>query len=179
MNKNSIWFVSLILLAALSRIIPHPPNFTIVGALALFGGSMIPNRTMKFVIPLIALFLSDLVLNNTIYASEGFSVLYPGMVWIYASFVIIAAMGMTIKSFKVSSIAIGSVSAALFFFVFTNFGYWMSGVLYPLTATGLVACYSAALPFFGNTLASTVIYSTILFGGYYFILRSKLISAKA
>ena len=62
------------------------------------------------------------------------------------------------------NIAVAAVSSSVLFFVLTNFAVWARGVLYPLTSAGLVECYVAAIPFFGNTLAGDLFYSTVLFG---------------
>ncbi|MBD77765.1 MAG: hypothetical protein CL840_02335 [Crocinitomicaceae bacterium] len=178
-NKNIWIFLSLITVAALSRLLPHPPNFTAIGSIALFGGVVVNHKYLKLLLPLGALLLSDIVLNNTIYAADGFSLYYPGMLWVYASFVVIAALGFILKKVNIASVLGGSILSAVFFFLFTNFGYWMAGVLYPQTAEGLMACYVAALPFFANTLMSTVLFSAILFGGYAFVDRKELAKIKA
>ncbi|NNK90138.1 MAG: hypothetical protein HKO89_05970, partial [Saprospiraceae bacterium] len=64
--NNFFLVVSLIIIAAIYRLLPHPPNATPVGAMALMGGLYIGRKHLAFILPIVALFLSDLVINNTI-----------------------------------------------------------------------------------------------------------------
>lgn len=172
MNRGNLIFVSsLVLIAGMSRLLPHPPNFTALGAMALFGGAALSNKFLRILMPLAALFVSDLVLNNTVYGShEGFQLFYPGAVWTYLAFTLIAIVApMIIKKINVGSVLKGSLATSLIFFIVSNFGAWSTGVLYPLTAEGLTTAYVAAIPFFGNTLAGDLLFSAVLFGGYYLV----------
>jgi hypothetical protein len=143
--------------AAALRLVPHPPNFTPIGAMALFSGAYLGRRgAIALVAPLGALLLSDLVL--------GF---YRGMPTVYFSVALIVLLGgLALK--RVSPIRIGTaaVASSVLFFVITNFGTWLSGGFYPRTLAGLEACYIAAIPFFQNTVAGDLIYSAVLFGGF-------------
>ena len=156
MNKTRFAFVAgMTLAAAASRLIPHPPNFTPVAALALFGGASFARKRTALLMPLAGLFLSDLVL--------GFYAITPV---VYGSFALIACLGFWLRRRKsFSRAAFAAVASALLFFVVTNFGVWTLGGLYPKTAAGLGDCYVAAIPFFHNTLASDLLYSALLFGG--------------
>lgn len=153
----------MILLAALSRIIPHPPNFAPIVAMALFGGAYFSNKKLAFVIPIFAMFISDLIIG-----------LHSGMLIIYLTFIGIVAIGFLLRDNKkfgrVAGLTIGS---SVIFFVTTNFAVWMSDLMYPKTIEGLIACYVAAIPFFGNSLAGDLFYSGVLFGGYA-LLRSNV-----
>ena len=145
-----------ILAAAFLRLVPHPPNFGPIGALALFSGAMLGRRWLAFAAPLGALVLSDLVL--------GF---YPELNFVYASVVAIVLIGWLVAKRKTAlTIAAAAVSSSVLFFTVTNFGVWLLMDYYPKTPTGLVACYVAAIPFFQNTLASDLFYATLLFGGF-------------
>jgi hypothetical protein len=156
MNKTRFAFVAgMTLAAAASRLIPHPPNFTPVAALALFGGASLAGKRAALLMPLAGLFLSDLVL--------GFYAIMPV---VYGSFALITCLGFWLRRRQnLWRIAGASVIGAALFFVLTNFGVWALGSLYPKTAAGLGDCYVAAVPFFGNTLASDLLYSALLFGG--------------
>jgi hypothetical protein len=156
MNKPRFTFLAgIILAAAFSRLIPHPPNFTPITALALFGGASFADKRTAFIVPLLGLFASDLVL--------GFYSITPV---VYGSFALIVGLGLWLRRRKsFSRVAFAAVASALIFFVVTNFGVWTLGGLYPKTAAGLADCYLAAIPFFRNTLASDLIYSALLFGG--------------
>jgi hypothetical protein len=146
----------MIFLAAASRLIPHPPNFTPFAAMALFGGAHISDKRLAFGLPLIALLLSDAVL--------GF---YHGMIWVYGSFALVVCLGLQLQSRRrLLPIAGATLAGSVLFFALTNFGVWVSSGLYPPTLTGLGACYVAAIPFFQNTIAGDLIYVALLFGGF-------------
>jgi hypothetical protein len=146
----------MIFLAAASRLIPHPPNFTPLAAMALFGGAYISDKRLAFALPLAALFLSDTVL--------GF---YHGMIWVYGSFALIVCLGLPLQSRRrLRPIAGAALAGSVLFFALTNFGVWASGSMYPRTLGGLGACYVAAIPFFQNTIAGDLIYTALLFGGF-------------
>ncbi|MEI9959603.1 MAG: DUF6580 family putative transport protein [Limisphaerales bacterium] len=155
MNQPRFLFLTgMILAAAASRLIPHPPNFSPIAALALFGGAQFADKRLAFLVPLAAMFLSDLVL--------GLHSLIPV---IYGSFALITYLGFWVRQ-KQNFWRIGgaTVAGAILFFVVTNFGVWALGSFYPKTAAGLTECFVAAIPFFWNTLASDLFYTAILFG---------------
>jgi hypothetical protein len=155
MKPRTKLLIGMILAAAAMRLLPHPSNFTSIGALALFAGAHFDDKRWAFIVPLAAMFLSDLVI--------GF---HSQMPLVYSAFAVIVAMGFLLKEKKsAANIAGASVAAALFFFIVSNFGVWVFDGLYPLTLQGLVACYVAAIPFFQNWLIATLFYSAALFGG--------------
>lgn len=143
----------MIAAAAFTRLIPHLPNFTAVGAMALFGGAYFTNKKLAFAIPLIAMFLTDLILGY-----------HSTIIAVYISFALIVVIGMMIERKNVRSIATASIAAAVLFFLITNFAFWMTGVLYPVTWTGLTECYIAAIPFFGYNLVGNLFYAGVMFG---------------
>ncbi len=160
----------LILAAAVSRLIPHWPNFTPIGAMALFGAAYFPRKVYAVLAPLAALYFSDLLLNNLLYAEyyDGFTWAISSP-WVYAGFVLIIGIGWLLRG-RVSfwTVGGGAVAASVVFFLLTNFGVWASplNLLYPKDFTGLLACYTAGLPFFWNTLAGNLFFSGLLFGAY-------------
>ena len=169
MNKINISYLVilfLILFASFSRIIPHIPNFTPIGAMALFGGAYLKNRYHAFLIPMISLWLSDLILNNFIFSFYSeFTWFYPGFLWQYISFILIIVIGhLFLKKLNFKNIFITTISSSLLFFIITNFGVWISGSMYTLDFQGLISCYIMALPFFKGTLLGFMCYSTLLFG---------------
>ena len=152
----------LILLAAASRLLPHPPNFAPVAAVGLFAGAMI-DRKAAWLVPFAALLASDAFL--------GFY--HPvSMFWNYLGFAacLLLGSGVLARGRSLVRLAGAVLGSAVTFFVLSNFGMWASGY-YPRTWAGLVECYVAALPFFQNTLASDVLYSAVLFGGYALLMR--------
>ena len=157
MNIKFLLIASIIFLVSFTRILPHPPNFTPVLALAIFGGAYLPNKITALLIPIIIMFLSDLII--------GFhSHLYA----VYASIILLSFLGNIIKIKNIKNFAITGISGSLLFFIITNFSVWLSGGLYPLTFDGLIQCYVMAIPFFHNTLISTLLFLTILFFGFNF-----------
>ncbi len=145
---------AMIAAAAFTRLIPHLPNFTAMGAMALFGGAYFTNKKLAFAVPLIAMFLTDLIL--------GF---HSTILSVYFAFALMVVIGMTmIQKKKVSNIVLASVVAAVLFFLITNFAFWMTDVMYPMTAAGLAECYVAALPFFGYNLVGNLFYAGVMFG---------------
>ncbi len=161
----------LLILAAFSRLIPHPPNFTALGAMALFGGAYVSSRTLAIILPLAALWISDLILNNLVYTEfyQGFVLFSSGHVWIYISFIVIVIVGKsTMKNVTMKSVGLSGISASVIFFLLSNFGVWLGGMMYPLSLSGLISCYIAGLPFFGWTLVGNAFYCTMLFGSFEF-----------
>jgi len=147
--------VAMIAAAAAARLLPHPPNVTPLAAIALFSGACLPGRRRPFVIPLAALFLSDLVIG-----------LHDQMPVVYGSFALIVLLGRLLRARRRAlPIAAATLCGSVLFFAATNFGVWAFGSLYPRTFEGLLACYIAALPFFGRTLLGDTFFSAALFGG--------------
>ena len=171
MNKSSqplVGFIFLlVMLAALSRLLPHPPNFTPITGMALAGAAYINRKAIAFILPVIALWIGDLVLNNTIYSSyfDGFYFLNADMLWIYVSIMLVVAFGMLIlKKVNVKNVIGGALGGSAIFFLVSNFAVWATGATYPKTVTGLSACYAAAVPFLQNTVMGDLFYTAIIFG---------------
>ena len=153
---NKLIIPAIIIFAAFTRLMPHPPNFTPIIAMGLFGGAYLKDKRWALMLPVIAMLISDLFL--------GF---HGTMIWVYGSLIIITAMGFLLNSgVTLKNGAIATIGGSLLFFVVTNFGVWTFGSFYPKTVEGLISCYSAGIPFFGNTLASSVFYSGLMFFGY-------------
>jgi vitamin B12 transporter len=152
--------VLLVLLGAFSRLLPHPPNFVALGALALYSGARLPRRSAIFV-PLLAMALSDAVLDF----GTGRAVLSPGRLTTYAAFAAIVFIGRLARGpARVGRLAGLSIAASSLFFLASNFEVWAFGHMYPKTAAGLALCFTAAVPFFWNTLAADLLGTAALFG---------------
>lgn len=163
----------MILFAALSRLLPHPVNFTPIGGMALFGAAYFTKKHWAFIIPLVAMFISDLIINNVVYPIvypeyyNGFTLLTGGWYYMYGAFALIAAMGLfTLKNIKLPNLIGSSLAASLIFFLVTNFGTWASGTMYPMTLSGLGMSYAAGLPYFFNTIAGDFFYVAVMFGSF-------------
>jgi len=167
--RTALWSaVGLIIFAALMRLAPHPWNFTPLAAMALFGGAALRKPLFAFGVPLAALAASDLILNSWLVGNA----LAPPNPWVYGSFVLIGLLGFGLGRRRgVGALAAASLGGSVLFFMLTNFGLWTSGLLYPRTMAGLGACYTAALPFFANTLAGDLFWNAVLFGGFYAVSR--------
>jgi hypothetical protein len=156
-HSRLLALLSAILAVAALRLVPHPPNFTPIGAMALFSGAYLGRRgVIAFAAPLGALFLSDLVL--------GF---YRGLPTVYFSVALIVVIGWFSLQ-RVSALRVGAaaLTSSILFFAITNFGMWLFSGFYPRTLVGLEACYVAAIPFFQNTVAGDLFYAALLFGGF-------------
>lgn len=151
-----IALVLMVLVAAFSRLIPHPWNFTAIGAMALFGGAYFPSKKQSLFIPIAALIISDLVL--------GF---HSTMLFVYGAFMATVLMGWALRDER-SVLKIGTLSlvTSTVFFLVSNFGVWVMQTMYPMTWEGLVQCYVAAIPFFGNQIAGDLFFAALLFSAY-------------
>lgn len=163
MNRKLVIISAIILAAALTRLFPHAPNFTPIGAIALFAGAYISNRILAFVIPALSLVVSDALMGF-----EGWN--YPSqIITVYVTFALITLLGTTLRANKgILRVGVTSLASSVLFFIVTNFAVWAGG-FYPYTGSGLLECYIQAIPFFRNTLASDLFYNTLLFGGFYLL----------
>ncbi len=161
---------ALIAAAAASRLLPHPPNFSPIEAIALFGGAYFLNRSWAVLAPLIAMFASDLLLG----------LMQGGIYWdyfrsahfiaIYVCIALSAVLGFGLRGRVRSLRVLGyALAGSLLFFVVTNFAVWLTAsdiIAHPACSAGLAACYVAAVPFFKWTVLGTLVYSALLFGGF-------------
>ena len=164
LEPRLLLLITLMLLAAFSRLIPHPPNFAPIGALALFGGACFASRRLAVGLPLLAMLLSDLALGLLAgHPLQGFHALMP---FVYGSFALSVGLGIWLRKHQraVLPLAAATLTGSVLFFAITNFGVWLTGY-YGYTWQGLGACYLAAVPFFHNTLLGDAVYVSALFGG--------------
>ena len=159
-SGKEIFPIGLVLLLAFSRLIPHPPNFTPIIAVAIMSGYFFKNIKLSFVVLLISMLLVDVFL--------GF---YKHMFFVYLSLFLITFIFFKISD-KVNSknLFIFGFLGSLIFFLVSNFGVWASGVLSPITnlpyeknLNGLINCYFLAIPFFTKTLISTIFFSYVAY----------------
>jgi hypothetical protein len=167
MKKSIIYTLVLIGLAIISRLIPHWPNLTAVTAVAFTGGLLFGKRLIALVIPFLAIFLSDLVLNNTVYYNGSFTFYTEGLGYIYAAYLLVALLGvLNFGKNKALHVTIGGLSGAILFFLITNFGSWMVQPMYTPDLTGLMSSYIAGVPFLVNQILGTMVYGMVIFGIY-------------
>ena len=179
-NKTTIVvFVLLIIAAALYRTWDNRPfGFAPQIAMALFAGSVIRDKRFSFLVPLFSMLISD-VLYQVLYAQgltqiKGF---YEGQ-WVnYILFTSITVIGFFIRKNKVSSIVLGSLAGAVFFYLTSNFFDWIGGGLdinnqpYPKTFQGMIDCFVAGLPFLRGSVWATLLFNGVFFGCYYLYTR--------
>ena len=160
MKKEYTLILSMIVLAVASRLLPHPPNFAPITGIALFAAVKLNKKIIAILVPLFCLFVTDLIL---------------GLGWInlfvYAAFGMISWIGMRQKKVSIPTV----LGSSLLFFVVSNFGVWL--LYYPATLEGLIACFTLAIPFFGNTIAGDLVYTAVLFYSFSTIKNTYLKTA--
>ncbi len=159
-------FVAIIVaIAAFSRILPHPANFSPLSAISILGGLYISQKYWAILIPLLSIWISDLFINNVIYSQyyPEFTWFYDGFYWQYSSYIIIGLMGMLLKQ-NISFLKLTglSLSASLLFFLISNFGCFMASEFYSKDINGLILCYGAGIPFFSATVLGDLVYTLLL-----------------
>lgn len=162
---------AMILLAAFSRIIPHMPNFSPLGAIGLFGAAHFQKKWLSFLIPIAATWLSDLFINNVIYAQyyPKFIWFYEGFYWQYGSYLLITLAGVFIlKKVNTQRVLAGALASTAIFFLISNFGCWIGSTFYPQNFSGLITCYAAGIHFLKGTMWGDLFYSGVLFGSFAF-----------
>jgi hypothetical protein len=176
MNSRIYLVLSVIAAGVLFRFIPHWPNFTPIAAIALFGGTYLGKKYLSFLVPLAAMFISDIFLG-----------LHAGMWAVYMAFALTVLMGFYIrKNLTASNVAVASIISSLMFYIITNFAAWLASPVYPQNFAGLMESYIAGLAFFNNgsygisfflnEVIGGLFYNGIFFGIYYAAV--KLVPAK-
>jgi hypothetical protein len=167
MKKYPWILITLVFLAAFSRLVPHPDNFTSLTVLSLLGVSYLKKATESFCIPLAALFLSDCIL--------GF---YPYMWAVYVAFMLVSVVGFFVmKKLSYLQKLLFLIPASLFFFFFTNTAFFFQGNFYPQTMQGYIACLVAGIPFLRNALLGDAFYGILFFGAAELVYRERLIKS--
>lgn len=163
-------FVFILAAAALRIVFNMQPalsifsNFTPVGAMALFGGAYFNKSWKAFLLPLLTLWLSDIVLSRFAFHHE-WRLFYHGCYWTYGSFALMVLVGnYLIRRVTVKNVLMSALAVTAIHWIVTDFGVWLGGSLYPKTLTGWWACLAAAIPFERNFLYGTLSYSLVMFG---------------
>ncbi len=183
MNQTRTLLLSLLIVGIGSRLIPHYPNFTAIGAISLFAAAFAGRRSVAIIIPYIAMLFSDMILNNFVYAQaypedyKSFIFLYRGALWSYAAFGLIVIYGYTLfrNGVDLPKVIFGALGSSLIFYLLSNFGVWAATGAYPVNFAGLLSCYAAGLPFLLNQVFGDLFYSLVLFGValHVFMLKPK------
>jgi hypothetical protein len=147
----------LVIVAAVGRVAPHPPNFVPIAAAALFAGFFFKNRVIALAIPLASLAMSDLAIGG--YDWRIMCVVYAALAWP-------VALRTLVRRFSVRRIVGCSLASSAVFYLVSNVAVWAFSPMYPVTFAGLTACYVAALPFLAFTVAGDLFWCGVFFGGY-------------
>jgi len=186
-NKSLVLtMLVLILVAALYRIIPGRPwGFAPQIAIALFGGAVIKDKKWAFALPIFSMFLSDLLYQGLYSAGltpiYGF---YEGQ-WVnYCLFAVMVFCGFAIKKINIVNVLAASLVAPTIFFLLSNFTTWSGlagprGLNRPLNFQGLLMAYGDGILFYKGSIAGTLFFSVLLFGGYYLFTKNKAVAATA
>ena len=149
--------ITTIIVLSLFRLIPHPPNFTPIFAISVFAGIKFKDNLFSYLVPILAMVVSDAII--------GF---HSGLIIIYVAIVFSAFIAR-----KFNNINISVLSSCIVFYLISNFQVWIMSSSYPKSLSGVLECYTLAIPFFGMTLLSTFFFSYILFYGYSFLTKIK------
>ena len=163
MNKKIILILSLLIIGVVGRIIPHPPNVTPIIAIALLASHAFKNKWIAILIPLTGMWISDLMINNYLYAGyyDKFVFFSNGSLWIYGAILFAVLIGkVLIKHIKLSTVFLSSFSASFFFFIITNFGVWFLN--YDHTLENLITVYLLGIPFMLYHMMSSVATFTMI-----------------
>jgi len=154
-SKKQIFPIGLILILALARLIPHPPNFTPIIAVAIMSGYFFKNINLSFITLLISMLIADIFI--------GF---YENAIFVYASLLLVTYVFHKFSNkINFKNLFICGFAGSLIFFIVSNFGVWFLGspgvndIAYEKSFSGLIQCYVLAIPFFGNTFLSTLIFA--------------------
>jgi hypothetical protein len=155
---NRTWLfagLGLVGLAVLGRVVPHAANLTPLYAVALFACAYFPRR-WALAVPVGAMVLSDLVIG-----------LHSTVAFTWSGILVFALLGFALRGRRAGlGVVLAAGAGSLAFFAWTNFGVWLTSGMYPHTASGLVACYTLALPFLRNSLLGNIAFSGALFAAY-------------
>ena len=183
-----ISFILLVVIASLYRIVQYPYRpfgFAPQWAMAIFCGAVIKDKKLAFLLPLLSMFVSDalyeVLYRNGVGNIKGF---YEGQLSNYALFAILPVFGLMIRKINIPNIILASLAAPTTYFLASNFLVWLStsaeaGLQRPKTFIGLMLCYNDGFPFYQWSIAATLIFSAVLFGGYYLFTKSSYIPQKS
>lgn len=155
-TQRILFVTALVAIGALTRLLPHAPNFTAIGALAIYGGWALRKPAEALGVTLGVMLLTDVFLG-----------IYPGMEWTYVGLAALVVIGklLPVKQ-NWMGFGLAGLSGSVVFFLVSNVGAWLTLDFYTKDLAGLMLCYTAALPFFGNFLFSTFLFGAIAFGAH-------------
>lgn len=185
--RNYLAIALITLVVLLGKLIPHLPNFSPMQSMALLGGAYITRKYLAYILPIVLIYVTDFVLNNTIYRiyypdHEGLVFFSDYMLVVLPSILLIVALGQFfLKRFKTEKLILTALAGSVLFFLITNFGAWISPTsIYSKNIAGLLQSYIAGIPFFRASVLSTLLFTLLSFGGIevlanYLSKRSQLV----
>ena len=170
-NKKLIAAIILMVVGIIFRLLQIAPNFTPMTAIALFGGAYLLDKRLSVIVTIASLFISDVLLAKM----NHYPVLHDTIFFVYGAYLLIVFLGWKLQNGKFSFLTAGgfAVLSSVLFFVVSNIGVWLVGVLYPVTLDGLFSCFTNAIPFYKYTFIGDVVYTLLFFGIYNLIFNSE------
>ena len=148
------YLIAIVLVLALFRVVPHPPNATPIAAMALFAGAVFSNRMLAYLVPLAAMLISDLMIG-----------LHSTILYVCIGVAVTVVIGSTLRRITVFRVGVVAIIASMVFFLVTNFGAWLHHDMYSQDLVGLMQAYIAGLPFLRNALMANLLFSYVVFYG--------------
>lgn len=176
-KNNNFWLITgLISAAVIFRILSNTFfffNFTPVIAVALFSGAKFQDKKWSVIIPVVSLFISDVILSYL----NNFDIFHNTILFTYGSILLVILLGRLLNSerLNISKTVSFTLLSSLLFFVNTNIGVWLFSNMYTLDLTGLTKCFVLAIPFLQKSIAGDLFFATVLFGVYELV-NNKLTS---
>ncbi len=166
--RNSV-LILMVILAAAARFIHLDnqnvwANFTPVGAVSLFGGTYFTDKRKAYLVPLLVLFLSDLLINYMYF--HHFVWFYASSIWVYISFALMVYIGTKLPKINVANVVLASFAAVLVHWLLTDINPWLYGTLYSKSLIGYFQSLFAAIPFERSLMMGNLVYGFLLFGGF-------------
>jgi hypothetical protein len=172
-NNTIIAVILFMVVGAFARLIPHMPNFTPVESLTIFGAAYLSKKHWALILSVFVIYVSDFIINNTI--ARSFFPDVEGIVW-FSSYMIYNFVAMAlivlvsskiITKVNMKNVGVSVLLASIIFFIITNFGSWAGDKsVYSNDMSGLMASFTAGIPFFRNSLLSNVVFTTVIFGSF-------------
>jgi len=181
-NNSLLLVCTAIFVAAISRLMPHLPNFTPIIAMSLMAGSVINKKPIALLVVLLSMFVSDVLTihfinyNFSTYSGYFFSI---SALSVYVTIAAIVLFGSYIKDFK-PSVKLGAtgILAGITFWTITNFALWLGGLMYATNATGLATCFTMALPFLQNQILGDLLFTLLFAGLFQLVQNSKVMQTQ-
>jgi hypothetical protein len=182
--RTTVLLLFIILTAAIRVIfnfnyeISPAANFSPLGAMALFGGAYFNRRWKAFAFPLLMLFISDFILQQTVFKAYGNGILYGGWYWVYGAFALMTLAGRRIlKIITIRSFIVSVLACLVIHWTITDIGVWHHSKIFSHNLKGYIDCLIVAIPYEWRFLTGTLVYGIIMFGTFewmqqrYIILR--------